>query len=61
MKKLLTLAAACAAVLALVVPSATAITGNYQKDFVHDYVGLLVFYTSRTPPATSSATAVPGR
>ena len=45
MKKLLTLAAACAAVLALVVQSATAITGNYQKDFVHDYVGLLVFYT----------------
>jgi Trypsin len=45
MKKLLTLAAACAAVLALLVPSASAITGNYQDDFVHDYVGLLVFYT----------------
>jgi len=43
-KKLLILAAACAAVLASLVPSATAITGNYQKDFVHDYVGLLVFY-----------------
>ena len=45
MKKLLILAAACAAVLTSLVPSATAITGNYQKDFVHDYVGLLVFYT----------------
>ena len=45
MKKLLILAAACAAVLASLVPSATAVTGNYQKDFVHDYVGLLVFYT----------------
>jgi hypothetical protein len=45
MKKLLILAAACAAVLTSLVPSATAITGNYHKDFVHDYVGLLVFYT----------------
>jgi hypothetical protein len=61
MKKLLTLAAACAAVLALLVPSATAITGNYQKDFVHDYVGLVVFYTEPNEPATSSATAARGR
>jgi len=45
MKKLLILAAACAAVLASLVPSATAVTGNYEQDFVHDYVGLLVFYT----------------
>lgn len=45
MKKLLILAAASAAVLASLVPSATAVTGNYQDDFVHDYVGLLVFYT----------------
>ena len=44
MKKLLILAAACAAVLASLVPSASAITGNYEKDFIHDYVGLLVFY-----------------
>ena len=44
MKRLLILAAACAAVVATLVPSASAITGNYQKDFVHDYVGLLVFY-----------------
>ena len=46
MKKLLILAAACAAVLASLVPSATAVTGNYQDDFAHDYVGLLVFYTA---------------
>lgn len=39
MKKLLILAAACAAVLASLVPSATAVTGNYQDDFVHDNVG----------------------
>ena len=49
MKKLLILAAACAAVLTSLVPSATAITGNYQKDFVHDYVGLLVFYDFEDP------------
>jgi len=35
----------------LAVPSAaSAITGNYQDDFVHDYVGMLVFYTA--PDAT---------
>src|SRR5215203_25130 len=28
---------------------AGAITGNYEKDFVHDYVGLLVFYTTPDP------------
>lgn len=49
MKKLLILAAASAAVLASLVPSATAITGNYQDDFVHDYVGLLVFYDFDDP------------
>ena len=26
-----------------------AVTGNYEKDFVHDYVGLLVFYTTPDP------------
>ena len=49
MKKLLILPAACAAVLASLVPSATAVTGNYQDDFVHDYVGLLVFYHIEAP------------
>jgi hypothetical protein len=29
--------------------SAGAITGNYQKDFTHDAVGLLVFYTTPDP------------
>ena len=29
--------------------SAGAITGNYHKDFVHDNVGLLVFYAPDTP------------
>jgi hypothetical protein len=28
---------------------ASAITGNYTKDFTHDYVGLLVFYTDPDP------------
>ena len=63
MKKLLILAAACAAVLASLVPSATAITGNYQKDFVHDYVGLLVFYDFDDPDGdgTSSSSGAPAR
>jgi Trypsin len=30
--------------------SAGAITGNFTDDFVHDNVGLLVFYTPNTPP-----------
>ena len=29
--------------------SASAITGNYQRDFDHDFVGLLVFYTTPDP------------
>jgi hypothetical protein len=28
---------------------ASAITGNYEKDFVHDFVGLVVFYTDPDP------------
>lgn len=36
---------ACAAIASPV----QAITGNYEKDFVHDYVGLLVFYTDPDP------------
>jgi hypothetical protein len=28
---------------------ASAITGNYEKDFVHDFVGLMVFYTDPDP------------
>jgi Trypsin len=44
MKKLLTLAAGLVAGLALIVTPAGAVTGNFQKDFVHTYVGLIVFY-----------------
>jgi hypothetical protein len=49
MKKLLTLVASLAATTAMLVTPAGAITGNYQDDFVHDSVGLLVFYTPNTP------------
>ena len=28
---------------------ARAITGNYEKDFTHDFVGLVVFYTDPDP------------
>jgi hypothetical protein len=49
MRKLLTLVVALAATTAMLVTPAGAITGNYQDDFVHDYVGLLVFYTPNTP------------
>ncbi len=38
-----------AAAVAVVVGPAGAITGNFQKDFVHDYVGLVVFYTDPDP------------
>jgi trypsin len=49
MTKLLTLVVALAATTAMLVTPAGAITGNFQDDFVHDYVGLLVFYTPHTP------------
>jgi V8-like Glu-specific endopeptidase len=41
--------AALAAGLVTFAGSAGAITGNYHDDFVHDSVGLLVFYTPNTP------------
>jgi hypothetical protein len=41
--------AAIAAMLGFSAGPASAITGNYQKDFTHDFVGLLVFYTPNTP------------
>lgn len=47
--KVATTIAAAAAALTIAASSAGAITGNYQKDFVHDYVGLLVFYTTPDP------------
>lgn len=39
--------AACA--MAVAAAPAGAITGNYVEDFEHDYVGLLVFYTTPDP------------
>ena len=49
MLKRFALLAALAVALVTFVGPAGAITGNYQKDFVHDNVGLLVFYTPNTP------------
>ena len=42
MRKLLVLLAALAALVSA--SPANAVTGNFEKDFVHDYVGLVVFY-----------------
>jgi len=47
-KRSVLLTALAAAVVSFVGP-AGAITGNYQDDFVHDNVGLLVFYAPGTP------------
>ena len=49
MKRYLLLLAALGAAVAALAGSAGAITGNYTDDFVHDNVGLLVFYTPNTP------------
>jgi hypothetical protein len=49
MTRYLVLLAALGAALAGLVGSAGAITGNYTDDFVHDNVGLIVFYTPNTP------------
>jgi hypothetical protein len=45
---ILGLLASVAMVLGISGP-ASAVTGNYTEDFVHDYVGLLVFYTDPDP------------
>jgi hypothetical protein len=52
MRKRLAFAAAVAAAigaLSVAAGPAGAITGNYEEDFEHDYVGLLVFYTDPDP------------
>ena len=49
MKRYLLVLAALGAAVAALAGSAGAITGNYTDDFVHDNVGLLVFYTPNTP------------
>ena len=46
-RMMLTLAALVACLV--VASPVQAVTGNYSKDFVHDYVGLLVFYTTPDP------------
>ena len=46
MLKRIALLVAVSALLVSFAGSAGAITGNYQKDFTHDAVGLLVFYTT---------------
>jgi V8-like Glu-specific endopeptidase len=50
MRKWLAIPAVLIAAMATSVsPNASAITGNYEKDFEHDFVGLLVFYTTPDP------------
>ena len=49
MLKRLALLAVIAAALVSFAGSAGAITGNYSKDFTHNAVGLLVFYTTPDP------------
>jgi hypothetical protein len=44
MRRTLTFLALLAGLLAITAAPAGAITGNYQKDFIHPYVGLVVFY-----------------
>jgi hypothetical protein len=44
MKRLLLALAAAASLLVVAVAPAAAITKNYEKDFVHTYVGLVAFY-----------------
>ena len=45
--KLLMLGALAASVVALTASPAGAITGNFQPDFVHTYVGLVAFYDAQ--------------
>ena len=45
----ITLLAVLATFVAVFVGRADAITGNFEDDFVHDYVGLIVFYTDDDP------------
>src|SRR5215213_2669388 len=44
MRRLLVLVATVLGLLTVGTPSAQAITGNFEPDFEHDYVGLIVFY-----------------
>ena len=49
MRKRLVLTLAALLACAAFATPVKAITGNYEKDFVHDYVGLMVFYTTPDP------------
>jgi hypothetical protein len=49
--RLAAIAAALLAAAAIATPVG-AVTGNAEKDFVHDYVGLVVFYTDPDPEST---------
>lgn len=44
MRKLLLLLAVCASAVAVTVSPASAVTGNFQPDNIHNYVGLVAFY-----------------
>jgi hypothetical protein len=46
--------AAVAAAVLLAASPAAAITGNYQEDTIHEYVGLLVFYTNSDPVSATN-------
>ena len=46
MRKRLVLTLAAVLACTVFASPVKAITGNYEKDFVHDYVGLVVFYTT---------------
>ena len=49
MRKRLVLTLAALLACAAFATPVKAVTGNYEKDFVHDYVGLMVFYTTPDP------------
>jgi hypothetical protein len=53
MPRHVTLLVALAVAVTAFVGPAGAITGNYQRDFVHDYVGLVVFYTDTDPVSST--------
>ena len=44
MRRLLIVIATVLGLLTVSIPSAQAITGNFEPDFEHEYVGLVVFY-----------------
>ena len=45
--KILALLAASTVSVTVMVAPAGAITGNFQKDFVHEYVGLVAYYDAK--------------